>query len=214
MFLAYRPNIVSPVSLISSGYDQVYAHFAAQGATGYTGTLEGPTGAPGADHLWSISAIGETGIDVNFAGTKTSWLAGGQVPRPPVFENIQTNYEEYYQNYYTNLNDQKILKGKFRLQPADVARFSFRNPIWITFPNGDGDYFIVSSINYDPTTNGPSDVELLTFNKEFFNFTYSSFTPIGDIAVDVGDDPPDYSPPPDQEPGGGEYPIGETPPST
>lgn len=214
MYLAYRPNIVSPVSLISSGYDQVYAHFAVQGATGYTGTLEGPTGAPGADHLWSISSIGETGLDVNFANTKTAWLSGGQVPRPPVFENVQTNYEEYYQNYFLNLNDQKILKGKFRLQPADIARFSFRNPIWLTFPNGDGDYFIVSSINYDPTTNGPSDVELLTFNKEYFNFSFSSFTPIGDIPVDVGDDPPDYLPPPDQEPGGGEYPIGGTPPST
>jgi len=209
MFLGYRPNLVKPRSKYTTEQLQ-YPHYFCAGATGFTDSLVTATGSPRCDHLWSISSIGSTGTDVNMRETRTSWLSGGDTP--PVYNYIQTNYEQYYENFYLNLNDQKILSANFRLQPSDIARFSFRNPIWITFPNGDGDYFIVNSIQYDPTTNGTSTVELVTFNKEFYNFTYSSIGPAGPPGPDTpSDDATDeVALPPDQEPGG-EYPIGQEP---
>jgi hypothetical protein len=210
MFLGYRPNLVKPRSKYITEQLQ-YPHYFCAGATGFSESLVTATGSPRCDHLWSISSIGSTGTDVNMRETRTSWLSGGDTP--PVYNYIQTNYEQYYENFYLNLNDQKILSANFRLQPSDIARFSFRNPIWITFPNGDGDYFIVNSIQYDPTTNGTSTVELVTFNKEFYNFTYSSIGPAGPPGPDTdipSDEPPTSAPPPDQEPGG-EYPIGQEP---
>jgi hypothetical protein len=214
MFLGYRPNLVKPRSKYPIEQLQ-YPHYFCPGATGFTESLITATGSPRCDHLWSLSSIGGTGTDVNFRETRTSWLSGGDTP--PVFNYIQTNYEQYYENFYLNLNDQKVLSAEVRLQPADIARFSFRNPVWITFPNGDGDYFIVNSIQYDPTTVGPSKVELITFNKEYYNFSYTSIGPAGPPGPDTdipSDDPPDYAPPPDQDSPGGEYPIGGVPPST
>jgi len=64
---------------------------------------------------------------------------------------------------------------------------------------------------------GPSKVELITFNKEYYNFSYTSIGPAGPPGPDTdipSDDPPDYAPPPDQDSPGGEYPIGGVPPST
>jgi len=204
MFLAYRPNLVQPEAQADSTI-LLYANYYLPGSTGYISNLVNNSSQPRCDHLWSLSTIGGTGNDVNFAATRTDWLSGGDVP--PIFTYLQTNYDVYYQNYYLNLNEQKILRGKFRLEPADIARFSFRNPVWITFSNGDGDYFIVSSIQYDPTTNDTSSVELVTFNKEYFNFTYEDVNPFA-----PGPDYPAPGPggavnlPPDQGTGG-EYPI-------
>ena len=211
MFLAYRPNLVKPRSKYFTEQLQ-YPHYFCPGATGFSESLLSATGSPRCDHLWSISTIGSTGADVNFLQTRTAWLSGGDTP--PVFEYGESNYEIYYENFYLNLNSQKILQARVRLNPSDIARFSFRNPVWIQFPNGDGDYFIVSKIDYDPTSQGPSTVELLTFDKAFFNFSYDSVGPIGppgpEEPVPV-DDP--VALPPDQEPGDGEYPIGGVPPS-
>ncbi len=204
MYLAYRPNLVQPrVDTISTV--SLYANYFLPGSTGYIGNLVNNSSQPRCDHLWSLSTIGGTGNDVNFAATRTAWLSGGDVP--PVFTYLQTNYDVYFRNFYDNLNEQKILRAQVRLEPADIARFSFRNPVWITFPNGDGDYFIVNSIAYDPTNNGNSTVELLTFNKEYFNFTYEDVNPFA-----PGPDYPAPAPggavalPPDQSTGG-EYPI-------
>ena len=217
MFLAYRPEIITPISQPSA--TNIYAWFYLPGDPGVMGYLKTSGGARVADHLWSISTLGsETvyGVDTNFLSTADvtkSWLSGGNTP--PVFNNMVGGYEEYYENFFLNLNDQKILTAKVRLDESDIARFSFRNPVWITFPNGDGDYFIVSKINYDPTTDAPSSVELLTFNKEYFNFSYQAVGPGGPIGPGQ-DYPTDYNDfyytlPPDQNTGG-EYPISNDPP--
>jgi len=214
MFLGYRPNIVSATSAPNSS-DPIYAHYYCPGSTGFTGILyqsDGTTRA--ADHLWSISSIGSTGNDVNFAATRTAWLSGGQTP--PVFNALNSNYEAYYQDFFANLNSQKILVCNVRLDTTDIANFSFRNPVWIEFPNGDGDYFIVSKIAYDPTTQAPSSVELLTFDKSYFPFSYSNVGPTnpGPDYPELEEDkfPPGYELPPDQ--GGGTYPVPEPSPSS
>lgn len=217
MFLGYRPEIVTPDSQPAVG--PLYAWFYLPGDPGVMGYLKTGGGARAADHLWSISTLGsETvyGVDTNFLSTADvtkAWLSGGNTP--PVYNNMVGGYEEYYENFFLNLNDQKILTAKVRLDEADIARFTFRNPIWITFPNGDGDYFIVSKINYDPTTKAPSTVELLTFNKEYFNFSYQSVGPGGPIGggpdIPTEDDQYYFILPPDQDTGG-EYPISQDPP--
>jgi hypothetical protein len=213
IFLAYRPSLVKPKSKYITEILQ-YPHYYCPGPTGFSDSLLSATGAPQCDHLWSISTLDppDGGVDVNFRTTRTAWLSGGDTPT--VFSLVQNGYQEYYENFYLNLSSQKILNAKVRLNPSDVARFSFRNPIWIQFPNGDGQYFVVSKIEYDPTSQGPSSVELLTFDKQFFNFNYDSIGPIGppgpDEPVPVGDDSAAILPP-DQSPGEGEYPIGGEP---
>lgn len=205
MYLAYRPNLVRPESDTSSVTLQ-YANYFLPGATGFIGNLLNNMGSPRCDHLWSLSAIGGTGTDVNFAATRTTWLSGGDIP--PIFSYLYTNYDQYFENFYLNLNEQKILRAQFRLEPADIVRFSFRNPVWITFPNGDGDYFIVSTIQYDPTSENNSTVELITFNKEYFNFDYRSISPFApgpDYPAPAATGPAPALPP--DQGGGGEYPI-------
>ena len=92
--------------------------------------------------------------------------------QPPVFLDLTGAYEKYYESFYKNLNGQRIFSAKFRLTSTDISQFSFSDPIFIEFSNGDSAYFIVSSIKYDPTVPGPFDVELLTFNKQYFDFNF------------------------------------------
>jgi hypothetical protein len=203
MYLGYTPTRVTPRT--ASGTN-LFANYFLPGPTGYISNLSvnpGTSTSGTADHLWSLSSIGSTGNDINFNPTQTTWLSDSGVPL--VFNFIQTNYDVYFKSFYDNLNEQKILKAQVRLQPSDIARFSFRNPIWITFPNGDGDYFIVSSIQYDPTSTQNSTVELLTFNKEYFNFSYEDVGPAGPPGP-VPSPPTPSALPPDQSTGG-EYPI-------
>ena len=186
MFIGYRPQIVQPRS-ISVG--QLYAYYGLPGDPGYVNFIQTGAAQEVSDHLWSISSIGGTaanpGIDTNMRLTPSTMFNGRDVP--PVFFSGIGNYEEYFSGFINNLNSQKILTAKVRLNTQDIAGFSFRNPVYIEFPNGDGDYFIVSKINYDPTSDGPSDVELLTFDKEYFNFSFTDTQPGGPIAP--GPDP-------------------------
>lgn len=140
----------------------------------------GSTGATAAQILTTYStlfpgATGSPAIDLGFKPTSTyMWRTGtilasqpGNIPS--CVANSETLYEGYYQGFYENLNRQRFLKAKFKLNTQDMANFSFRNPIFVRFPNGSSAQYIVQSIEYDPTTNGPSDVVLSTYNPLYIN---------------------------------------------
>lgn len=206
MYLAYRPQIVQPRTLTTG---QIYAYYGIPGDPGVVDFIQTGAAQEVSDHLWPLSSIGGTagnpGIDVNMRVSPSTMFDARDIP--PVFFTAVGNYEQYFSGFVNNLNSQKILNATVRLSTLDIARFSFRNPIYIQFPNGDGDYFIVSRISYDPTTDSPSNVELLTFDKEYFNFSFEDTGSGGPIAPGPEPTTPTAEPlPPDQEPGG-EYPI-------
>jgi hypothetical protein len=141
----------------------------------------GGTGATAAQILSTFSTLfpGATSAtpatDLGFKPTTTYlWRYGtllGSEPglQPSAVVNSETLYTKYYEGFYENLNRQRFLKAKFKLTTADIANFSFRNPVFVQFPNGDAAQYIVQSINYDPTTNGPADVLLSTYNPLYIN---------------------------------------------
>lgn len=114
-------------------------------------------------------------VDLAFKPTTTYiWRYGnllGSQPgvQPSCVANSETLYEAYYEGFYQNLNRQRFLKAKFKLTTEDMANFSFRNPVFVQFPNGDAAQYIVQSINYDPTTNASSEVVLSTYNPLYIN---------------------------------------------
>jgi hypothetical protein len=141
----------------------------------------GGTGATAAQILTTFSTLfpGATSAtpatDLGFKPTSTYiWRYGtllGSEPglQPSAVVNSETLYTKYYEGFYQNLNRQRFLKAKFKLTTADIANFSFRNPVFVRFPNGDAAQYIVQSINYDPTTNSPAEVMLSTYNPLYIN---------------------------------------------
>ena len=138
------------------------------------------TGATAAQILTTYSnlfpgATGSPAIDLGFKPTSTyMWrtgtiLAGQPGNIPSCVTNSETLYEGYYEGFYQNLNRQRFLKAKFKLTTQDMANFSFRNPIFVRFPNGSSAQYIVQSIEYDPTSNAPADVVLSTYNPLYIN---------------------------------------------
>jgi hypothetical protein len=162
-------TIRTPVSIFASSLDGV-------------STLKiGGTGATAAQILTTFSTLfpGATSAtpatDLGFKPTSTYiWRYGtllGSEPglQPSAVVNSETLYTKYYEGFYQNLNRQRFLKAKFKLTTADIANFSFRNPVFVRFPNGDAAQYIVQSINYDPTTNSPAEVMLSTYNPLYIN---------------------------------------------
>ena len=175
-YLAYV-NFFAPV-IAGSAY--AYAFYNIPGDPGIVDYLQDGGGIPRSNQICNISNLHPditSGIDTNFKATSSTnnWSIGRDLP--PVFEDLKGNYEEYYSTFFANLNEQRVLALKVRLNPSDIARFSFRNPIYIQFPNGDSSYFIVNKIDYDPTHPGPYNVELLTFNQIFFDYETSNSLP-------------------------------------
>jgi len=136
----------------------------------------GGTGATAAQVLspWS-SLFGTETVDLAFKPSSTyPYKYGTRLGSQPGFipsgvTNSETLYKAYYEGFYENLNRQRFLKAKVKLTIEDISNFSFRNPVFIRFPNGDSAQYIVQSINYDPTTNAPADVVLSTYNPLYIN---------------------------------------------
>ena len=159
-------SIRTPVAVFVSSTDNV-------------ATLKvGGTGATAAQILSTYSSLfpGATpAIDLAFKPTSTyiwrygTLLASQPGNQPAGVANSETLYTKYYEGFYENLNRQRFLKAKFKLTTEDIADFSFRNPVFVQFPNGDAAQYIVQSINYDPTTNKPADVLLSTYNPLYIN---------------------------------------------
>ena len=180
-FFAFANGLVStPVMWDNSTTRTPVAVFTS--STDGVATLKiGGTGATAAQILSTFSTLfpGATAaipaVDLAFKPTTTYiWRYGTQLGSQPgnlpsCVVNSETLYEHYYEGFYQNLNRQRFLKAKFKLTTEDIANFSFRNPVFIQFPNGDAAQYIVQSINYDPTTNAPAEVVLSTYNPLYIN---------------------------------------------
>jgi len=115
MFLGYRPDFVVPID--GANKDPLFAHYFVPGVTGVTGTLVSATGGRIADHLWTISSLGASGsdpVDVNFSGTQTAWLSGGNVP--PALLNYDTNNTP-------EVIDRNEFRGDIYIKPARSINF-------------------------------------------------------------------------------------------
>lgn len=80
-----------------------------------------------------------------------------------------TLVDEYWKDYLDDISDKnsKIIKCKIYLTPNDIAQFNYNDSIYIKGLTDDGGhYFIVNKINYIPTSNLPSDVELIKVNRK------------------------------------------------
>ena len=180
-FFAFVNGLVANPVVWNSINSRVPVSIAVASTDGISTLAVGGTGATAAQILTPYSNLfpGATGaipaIDLGFKPTSTyMWRNGtiiGSEPgnQPSCVANSETLYENYYDGFYQNLNRQRFLKAKFKLTTQDMANFSFRNPVFIQFPNGSSAQYIVQSINYDPTTNAPSDVVLSTYNPLYIN---------------------------------------------
>ncbi len=78
----------------------------------------------------------------------------------------------YWQNYLNQISDKdsKLITASFYLTPADIQSFNFNDKIFADglTPDG-GHYFIVNSIEYTPTSNGTSKVELIKVNETYID---------------------------------------------
>jgi len=173
IFLAYKNPNVTTIAGTGTGEVKMRAYFVIPGFPSDFGDfdyLKDGSDEPIGSHIWGISSYESPGVDINYRKTRTDMFFKSD--QPPVFLDLTGAYEKYYESFYKNLNGQRIFSAKFRLTSTDISQFSFSDPIFIEFSNGDSAYFIVSSIKYDPTVPGPFDVELLTFNKQYFDFNF------------------------------------------
>ncbi len=104
---------------------------------------------------------------LNHPYTGTTDISWGQVPY--VYYNLTaiTPYnlvQNYYADFLEQINDKngKLVTCYVKLSPADIAKFSFRDTIFIDGITKDGGaYFYVQKVEYVATNNLPSRVELL-----------------------------------------------------
>ena len=134
---------------------------------------------PYAGHL--DNAFNST-IDYNFGSIDFAFYT---TPGSDRLNNITPNnlVESYWRDYLDDINDKnsKLIKCKVYLTPDDIARFNYNDSIYIEGLTDDGGhYFIVNNINYIPTSNLPSIVELIKVNRITTSNTesYSLETPI------------------------------------
>ena len=169
MYLAYKNSNVRTFHA-TLGQD-MFAWYAIPGDPGTVEYVRNDADESIGSHIWGISSFEAPGVDINFRATRQNMF--GSSDTPPVFSDLDSAYERYFSSFYQNLDSQRIFKAKVKLNAADIAQFSFRDPVFIDLPSGDSSYFIVDSIDYDPTSPGPYDVTLLTFNKEFYDFNFN-----------------------------------------
>jgi hypothetical protein len=180
-FFAFQNGLVQQPQFLTGVNDRRPVYIYVGSEDGVSRLNVGGTGGTAAAQVLSPyskilgATAGSPSLDLNFKPTSTfMWNNGnvtGQELRtlPPGVQYSQTLYQAYYESYYNNLFSQRFYKAKFKLTAADYADFSFRRPIYVRFPNGDAQEFLVSSISYDPTTNDPADVVLTTFNPIYLN---------------------------------------------
>ena len=179
-FFAFVNGLVANPVVYNSQNTRTPASITIASTDGVDVLTIGGTGATAAQILTTYSelfpgATGSPAVDLGFKPTSTyMWREGtilasepGNIPSCAT--NSETLYEGYYEGFYQNLNRQRFLKAKFKLTTQDMANFSFRNPVFIQFPNGSSAQYIVQSIDYDPTTNGPADVVLSIYNPLYIN---------------------------------------------
>lgn len=84
-----------------------------------------------------------------------------------ILNTITTNnlVNHYYRRYLDQIIDKdgKLITAQFYLTPEDIQKFKFNDIIFVDGLSNRtmGDYFLVNSIKYTPTTNGTSEVELI-----------------------------------------------------
>lgn len=107
-----------------------------------------------------------------------------------------TLVETYWRTYLDIISDKNssIVKCKLYLTANDIEGFRYNDILYIDGISHDGGhYFIVNKITYIPTSNQPSEVELLKIDtkpKERLRFVNHTYSPIGDMgtlsALEVG----------------------------
>lgn len=175
-FFAFANGLVTTPVMWNSATTRTPV-FTTVGSTDGTAHLKvGGTGATAAQILSPYSRLfGAEAIDLGFKPSSTFPYRYGQrlgsLPGnlPTGVANSTPLYEKYYEGYYENLNRQRFFKAQFKLTQEDISNFSFRNPIYVRFPNGDAGTYIVQSIDYDPTNYGSSSVVLTTYNPLYIN---------------------------------------------
>ncbi|MDJ0503762.1 MAG: hypothetical protein PX635_00740 [Nostocales cyanobacterium LE14-WE12] len=117
-------------------------------------------------------------------------LAWGQVKRIyapqgilPTTWTTNNNYNKYYSQWVNRISDKnsKIVRGRFKLRPHDIAIFDPRYPIF-TVINGEQGYYLVNKIeDYNPLMEETTMCELLklTDYSIFVPGTYSISDTIG-----------------------------------
>jgi hypothetical protein len=97
-------------------------------------------------------------IDYNFGAVNFVYYEGLSTMTP---HNLVYDYWEQYLNDINDKNS-KLIKCKIYLTPDDIAQFNYNDSIYIEGLTGDGGhYFNVNKINYIPTSNLPSTIELI-----------------------------------------------------
>jgi len=97
-------------------------------------------------------------IDYNFGAVDFVYYEGLSTMTP---HNL---VYDYWKQYLDDINDKnsKLIKCKIYLTPDDIAQFNYNDSIYIEGLTSDGGhYFNVNKINYIPTSNLPSTIELI-----------------------------------------------------
>jgi len=78
-------------------------------------------------------------------------------------DTIHNLFYDYWQNNMTEISDKnsRILTVSFYLTPLDINQFRFSDLIFFTIDGNDGYYRVNKIMDYDPSTNGITKVELV-----------------------------------------------------
>ncbi len=101
-------------------------------------------------------------VDYNFGAVSFVYYQGLSTMTP---NNL---VYDYWREYLDDINDKnsKLIKCKIYLTPNDIAQFNYNDSIYIEGLTDDGGhYFNVNKINYTPTSNLPSTIELIKVNR-------------------------------------------------
>lgn len=108
--------------------------------------------------------------DISFGTVEYEYYA-----LPQITSNNLVN--RFYRKYLDQIIDKdgKLITASFYLTPADIQQFKFNDIIFVDgLSNGSmGDYFLVNSIKYTPTTNGVSEVELIQVPNKQVDVIYT-----------------------------------------
>ena len=105
--------------------------------------------------------------DINFGQVDYVYYTLPQITN----NNLVSKYWQKYLNQIID-KDAKLITANFYLTPEDIQSFSFRNTIFCDgLTNDGGHYFFVNSIEYTPTSNATSKVELIKLNEKFVETT-------------------------------------------